>query len=175
MDMNTFYKAILIPGLQWAANLTHIENSRYMSFDAQRMLLAIMKQESNLEHRFQVLDYKTLKAGAARGWGQHEQGNISLLMKHSVAEPMLRQLTQAASVQWDAAAIWRAMEGHDNLSVGISRILLWTDPGKLPTDENAAWDCYAERVWKPGKPNREKWVTSWREANKTVQQAFSGS
>ena len=74
------------------------------------------------------------------------------------------RLCQAASVRPEPAAIWRALEGHDALAYGLARLLLMTDPHPLPVAEDAAWACYADRLWQPGAPHRACWACFWAAA-----------
>lgn len=67
----------------------------------------------------------------------------------------------------DAASVWRAIEGHDRLATAFARLLLWTDPHPIPTEERAAWDCYL-RLWRPGKPRPAEWPALWRLAGNTL-------
>ena len=69
----------------------------------------------------------------------------------------------------DAASVWRAIEGHDRLATAFARLLLWTDPHPIPTEERAAWDCYL-RLWQPGKPcpaDLELLLTRWHTTSPT--------
>ncbi|WP_447751835.1 hypothetical protein [Pseudomonas nicosulfuronedens] len=49
--------------------------------------------------------------------------------------------------------MWAAIEHDDILAACMARLLLFTDPARLPAlgDESGAWDMYL-RVWHPGKP-----------------------
>jgi hypothetical protein len=55
-------------------------------------------------------------------------------------------------------AIWNAIENDDVLAAGLARLLLYTDPQRLPAlgDREGAWQLYL-RTWRPGKPHRRTW------------------
>lgn len=118
------------------------------------MLLAIGLQESRFEHRRQMGN------GPARGFWQFEQGGgVKGCVNHAASAPYLRQLCTARGVAFNAPAIWLAIEHDDVLAAGLARLLLFTDPYKLPavTDQGGAWELYADRCWRPGKPHPETW------------------
>lgn len=130
--------------------------------DARRIMVAIGLQESQLVHRYQVLDNG--RKGPARGWPQFEQGGIKGVMRHKASKNLAGLICRAHGVDFDAKAIWSAMEHDDILAAVFARLLLWTDPYPLPTDEDGAWALYAERTWKPGKPHRDRWTGNWHKA-----------
>ena len=47
--------------------------------------------------------------------------------------------------------VYAAIEFDDVLAAALARLLLWSDPGKLPGkgDTEAAWQLYL-RTWRPG-------------------------
>ncbi|MNG31598.1 hypothetical protein D3C84_1174300 [compost metagenome] len=67
-------------------------------------------------------------------------------------------------------AVYVAIEHDDVLAAALARLLLWTDPGKLPKlgDEQGAWDLYL-RTWRPGKPHPETWPALYAQALEAVQ------
>lgn len=121
---------------------------------ARVMLLAIGLQESRFEHRRQMGN------GPARGFWQFEKGGgVKGCVQHPASKDHLRRLCLARGVTFEADAIWRAIEHDDVLAAGLARLLLFTDPFKLPAlgDAQAAWELYADRCWRPGKPHPETW------------------
>jgi hypothetical protein len=64
-----------------------------------------------------------------------------------------------------AAEVWRALQHDDILAAAAARLLLFTDPRRLPAlgDEAAAWQCYI-RTWRPGKPHRSTWPSLYAAA-----------
>lgn len=167
MTPAAFLADVLEPGLDWCARVAGVDRDRPA---ARRFLLAVAGQESGLVHRAQVLDGG--RPGPARGFFQFEQGcpvsraGVSGVLLHRTTAPLVRALCVAASVEVTPAAIWRAIEGHDRLAVGLARLLLLTDPAPIPGDERGAWDCYAARLWRPGKPHPAKWAGHWLAAGR---------
>lgn len=159
-----FRDRILLPGAAWCA-----ANGGPASNDAAlRILMAIAGQESAWTHRYQVS--AGMEAGPARSWWQQERGGgITGVLTHRSSAAMAKALCAAADVRPEPAAVWRAVEGHDLLAYGMARLLLWTDPGAVPTTEEAAWICYVDRLWRPGAAKtpvgrallREKWSSNW--------------
>lgn len=157
----TFRSHILHPGLE---RLYHLGGPR-PSDAAERLLLAIAAQESGLRHRYQVLSSGS--AGPARGWWQFEAGGVAGVMRHPATATLARALCDHAWVAWDQSAIWRALEGHDELAVGLARLLVWSDPAPLPDRAPAGWSYYL-RTWRPGKPHPETWWAHWERAATAV-------
>lgn len=121
---------------------------------ARVMLLAIGLQESRFEYRRQMGN------GPARGFWQFERGGgVKGCMNHHASKEHLRRLCLARGVPFEADAIWRGIETDDVLAAGLARLLLWTDPEKLPAlgDVDGAWDLYL-RTWRPGRPHVRTWA-----------------
>jgi hypothetical protein len=157
---DTFARTILAPGIEFSG----ITRQRPQ---AATFLLAVAIQETGLLERAQRLG--TGAPGPARGWWQFEMPTIGLLLAHATASPILAGLAQRVRVRPQAEDIWRAIEGHDALACAVARLLLLTDRLPIPTDEEAAWECYARRLWRPGKPHRARWrETAWPQAVATL-------
>jgi hypothetical protein len=125
---------------------------------ARLMLLTIGLQESKFLHRAQVLNGGG--KGPARGFWQFERGGgVKGVMNHHATTGHAHRLCADRGVAWDSSAIWAKLETDDLLACGFARLLLYSDPKPLPAidDVNAAWELYAERTWRPGKPHRETW------------------
>ncbi|NDZ12032.1 hypothetical protein C7T35_15500 [Variovorax sp. WS11] len=125
---------------------------------ARVLMLAIGLQESEFEHRAQVLNGGG--KGPARGLWQFERGGgVKGVMNHHATTGHAHRLCAERGVDWDSATIWAKLETDDLLACGFARLLLFSDPRPLPAldDVDAAWELYAERTWKPGKPHPEKW------------------
>lgn len=126
---------------------------------ARVMLLAIGLQESRFEFRRQ------LGNGPARGFWQFElgseasRGGVWGVYLHQASRYWVDVLCTARGVLYQPLAIWRALEHDDVLAAGLARLLLFTDPHKLPAlgDERGAWVMYAKRTWRPGKPHPDTW------------------
>ena len=158
-----FDSRILQPGL---AGLPAI-GGPLSSPAARRFLLAVAIQESGLRYRAQRLPNQ--KPGPARGWWQFEAGGGAAgVMKHKPCSEWVRRLRAYHEVAWDRDAVWRALEGHDALAVGLARALLQTDPYPIPTTSEGAWTCYAHRLWRPGKPHPQTWGAAWATASDVV-------
>jgi hypothetical protein len=124
--------------------------------EARCMLLAIGLQESGFECRRQKGN------GPACGFWQFELGGVTGVCKHHVSHQHVHALCRARGVSFDPKPIWAALETDDVLGAGLARLLLLTDPKKLPAlgDETTAWDYY-QRNWRPGKPHPERWPQNY--------------
>lgn len=126
---------------------------------ARVMLLAIGQQESRFEFRRQ------LGNGPARGFWQFElgtrasKGGVWGVYLHMLSAGPLVELCNLHKVIATPEAIWRELETNDVFAAGVARLMLWTDSQSLPALGNAAgaWNTYAVRVWRPGRPHRETW------------------
>ncbi|MGG5811490.1 hypothetical protein [Falsiroseomonas sp. CW058] len=156
-----FLAGVVDPGLDWVRLHTGISSGRAA---ARRFLLAVAIQETGLAARAQAVAGDAARAGPARGWWQFEAPTIGLLLRHPASSQPLRAMCAAAWVRPEPDDIWRAIEGHDLLALGVARLLLLTDPFDIPADEAAAWQCYAARLWRPGKPHPDRWPAAWRAA-----------
>lgn len=137
--------------------------------EARIMLLAIGLQESRFIYRRQL-------GGPARGLWQFERGTresrggVWGVYLHDASRFWLAQLCVARGVEFTPDAIYRAIEADDVLAAGLARLLLFTDPKRLPSadDVAGAWDLYAKRTWRPGKPHRETWDAFHKQARDAV-------
>lgn len=151
MNLSDVISQILNPGL---AQLPIAMDS----FKARVMLLTIGLQESKFKDRAQVLNGGG--KGPAHGFWQFERGGgVKGVMNHEATTGHAHRLCAERGVPWDATLIWSALETDDLLACGFARLLLYSDPKPLPAidDPDAAWDLYAKRTWRPGKPHRETW------------------
>lgn len=163
MTPTQFRAQVIEPGAAWTEDACGLTSS----VAARRILLAIAIQESDLRHRRQVLAGG--QPGPAKSFWQGERtGGMILVATSPKISPSIRQkgeaLCRAAGVLPVAMSIWNAIENHDLLAYGLARLLLWSDPHAIPETEDAAWRCYADRLWRPGKPHRDRWVQSWAQA-----------
>jgi len=156
MTPTEFRNTIIEPGADWLERMAGVRST----IAAKRILTAIAYQESAMQHRAQIVSGGG--AGPARGFWQFEQGGgVAGVLRHATSRPKALTVCDACSVAPDAASAWRALEGHDLLAYSFARLLLLTDPPAIPETTDAAWDCYAKRLWRPGKPYRLKWDASW--------------
>lgn len=168
MEPEAFVERILDPGL----HVLHRLGGPAVTDAARHFLLAVILQESGpgLNARFQHSPATT--PGPARGWAQFEQGGgVQGVLTHAASRTLAALLCAECSVVPAAAACWRALEGHDVLSIGFARLLLWTDPHPIPVTQEAAWECYATRLWRPGRPHPQRWAGNWATAGAAIRAA----
>lgn len=133
---------------------------------ARVMLYAIGLQESRFTHRFQVVQGRPGAKGPARGFWQFERGGgCKGVVEHPASRYWMNRICQERKVDFNATAIWNAIETDDVLAAAAARLLLFTDPKKLPEvgDEKGAWNLYV-RTWRPGKPHPQTWPALYAEA-----------
>ena len=100
--------------------------------------------------------------GPARGfWQFEESGGVKGVMEHKSTAELARSVCHARGVPFVRRTVWEALETDDVLAAAFCRLLMWTDSGKLPTNEADGWAMYA-RTWRPGKPHPDKWPSSWK-------------
>lgn len=142
--------------------------ARMTSPQAEVMLLAIGLQESQFEHRRQ------LGNGPAKSFWQGEQsgGMVTGLLQYrdDTVRDLVVGLCAVRGVAPAARPVWDAIEHDDVLAAGLARLLLWTDPGKLPAlgAADVAWRLYL-RTWRPGKPRPHEWPENYARALAAVQ------
>ena len=149
--------------------------------EARVMLLAIGLQESRFTYRFQKLVGHPYRKGPARSFWQFEcgteasKGGVWGVMLHDASRFWLNHLCEQRGVAFDANDIWNAIETDDVLAAGLARLLLFTDPRKLPA-VNATPDetwAYYLRNWRPGKPHRMTWDAFHQRAQAHVLEAVA--
>ena len=152
--------------------------AKMTSPQAELMLLAVGLQESELKHRRQHGN------GPARSLWQAEQGGgmvAGLLGFHNQdVQDLARGLCAVRGVPAQPRAVWEAIEHDDVLAAGLARLLLFTDPARLPGlgDEEGAWQLYL-RTWRPGAfirgtaakraELRQKWAKNYAQALEVVR------
>lgn len=127
--------------------------------EARTMLWAVGLQESRFTHRFQVVAGKPRAKGPARGFWQFERGGgCAGVLRHQASRYWMFRVCAQRGCKPTPDALWRAIETDDVLAAAAARLLLFTDPRRLPlvADEAGAWALYM-RVWRPGKPHRHTW------------------
>lgn len=125
---------------------------RFASPEATVLLLAIGLQESGFATR-------TQRGGPARGFWQFEQrGGVKGVLNHAASRLTVRSVCLHRAVAPTESDVYMAIGHDDMLACAVARLLLWTDPAKLPAigDAPAAWAMY-ERNWRPGKPHPDAW------------------
>lgn len=149
----------------FAALPVHLDTKR-----ARVMLLAIGLQESRLLYRRQFND------GPARGLWQFEpgtrksKGGVWGVYLHHHTHALVHELCRYRDVGFEPRAIWSALEDDDVLAAGLARLLLLSDPHPLPEvdDAEGAWNLYAYRTWRPGRPHPETWPAFHEQARAYV-------
>ena len=127
--------------------------------EARVMLYAIGLQESRFEHRRQLVGNPPKPKGPAKGLWQFERGGgCKGVVTHPASRYWMHRVCTRQGVAFNATAIWNAIEHDDALAAVAARLLLFTDPKKLPAfdDPKGAWNLYI-RTWRPGKPHRDTW------------------
>lgn len=124
---------------------------------ARVQLLATGLQESRFVDRRQLVGHPPRPIGPAKSFWQAEQGGgmVHGVRLHAATSAAATHLYQVRGVPARDAAIWGAIEHDDVLAAGLARLLLWSDPGRLPLvgDEEGAWLLYL-RTWRPGAYER---------------------
>lgn len=125
---------------------------------ARVILAAIGFQESGYLVRIQY------ENGPARSYWQFENGRlagINGVLTHRASAKLAAAVCKARGVEPERMAVWKAMETDDVLGAAFARLLMYTDPFPLPDNQADAWEMYAKRLWRPGKPHPDKWPASW--------------
>ncbi len=127
---------------------------------AEVMLLAIGLQESRFTNRRQI-------RGPARSFWQAELGGgmVHGVLRHPATRDLAVAVCDARGVPPLNERVYAAIEHDDVLAAALARLLLWTDPARLPALGEAAqaWDLYL-RTWRPGKPHRHTWNSLYAQA-----------
>jgi len=166
MNIKNFYLNIIKNNYQEISKILNIPRSK----KADVMLLAIAGQESNWEHRYQIV--RGRRKGPARGFWQFEKGGgVVGVMRHSSSKNAAKRLVDYLELPWDKTELWKQLEYNDMLAVGFARLLLWTDPRSLPSSSKGGWNCYY-RNWRPGKPHPSKWPKIWVQSLKIVEKNY---
>jgi len=162
MTTGLFLRTAIEPALALLPEAMHTPEAR-------ALVLAIALQESRLRHRRQI-------GGPARGYCQFEQGGgCTGVLTHRASTVHAQVICTALDVTPTPAAVYAALEFQDLLAASFARLLLWTDPEALPTDQGmdgaeAGWRIYL-RTWRPGKPHEGTWPECYARAWSTVEAA----
>ncbi len=133
--------------------------ARMSSREAEIMLLAIGLQESRFEHRRQLVGSPPRPTGPAKSFWQAEQGGgmvTGLLRYHDDrVRDLAVGLCAVRGAEPSPRAVWDAIEHDDVLAAGLARLLLWSDPGRLPSEDDVegGWKLYL-KTWRPGAYDR---------------------
>lgn len=138
------------------------------STEAKLEVLAIGGQETKYKARRQIIekDGKLVPLGPATSFWQFEQfGGVKGVLNHSSSAALAKRLCAVRDVEPTSAAVWAALEHDDVLGAGFARLLLLTDPYRLPKvgDVEGGWATYIKN-WRPGKPHKNTWATAYANA-----------
>lgn len=133
--------------------------------EAYALILAIGFQESGFQHRRQIPN------GPANSFFQFEKSGVTGVMQHPVSRSHLVPVLEVLQYEMNAIVLYEAIQHNDVLAVIFARLLLWTVPGALPTqnEEGRAWNQYLSG-WRPGKPHPGTWEANFREAWRIVRE-----
>lgn len=142
--------------------------ARMDSPEARVMLVVIGLQESRFTSRRQLIERggELVPVGPAKGFWQFERmGGCHGVVHHAASRYWMHSVCVARGVAFNATALWNAIERDDVLAAAAARLLLFTDPRRLPDLGNAreAWNLYI-RTWRPGQPHRQTWDALYEEA-----------
>ena len=148
MNVSDLYALVINPVLQ-------AMGGKYNDPRARRLLAAIAEQESGLIHREQF------PTGPAHGLWQFERGGgVTGVMNHRATRTLMKEWCLKLLVPFEPFEVHNAITLNDQLACVAARLLLYTHPDPLPTDEATAWTYY-ENLWRPGKPRPRDWPESW--------------
>lgn len=130
---------------------------------ARQMLLAIAGVESGCLHRRQV------PVAHAMGLWQFERlGGVAGVLQHRATAAHAAAACRRRQIPAAPDETWRALERDDVLAAIFARLLLLTDPARLPDNQVTGREIYL-RTWRPGKPSSPaKWGESWRMAEAAI-------
>lgn len=117
---------------------------------ARVILLAIQLQEDPELLRVQK------GCGAARGIFQFEKGGgCKGVLTHPATKREAERICELRHVTPTPEDVWATIRTDDVLAAVFARLLLWTDPAKLPAigEVRQAFDLYL-RTWRPGAYTR---------------------
>lgn len=132
--------------------------------EARVMLLAIGLQESRFVHRRQI-------KGPAVGFWQFERGGgVRGVLAHASSWADAHAVCAIRDVEPTSTGVYNSLAHDDILAAAFARMLLWTDPQRLPSlgDADGAWSLYL-RTWRPGKPHPETWPALYAQALAAVE------
>ena len=138
--------------------------------EAKVMLLSIGLQESLLKHRYQIVAGKPGAKGPARGLWQFEKGGgVRGVLTHKATAALAKEIQAKLGHGVGIDAAYEALEKDDVFAAVFARLLLYTDPYSLPElgQKQRSWNLY-ERVWRPGRPHRDKWDDNYDKALSSV-------
>jgi len=131
------------------------------------MLLTIGLQESRFTATRQLVGKPPKPTGPAKSYWQGEKGGgmVHGVRVHASTNVLAHEAYNRHKVAANDLAIWNAIEFDQVLACTLARLLLYSDPFKLPElgAQGAAWSLYT-RTWKPGKPKPDTWPEFYQQA-----------
>ena len=155
---------VVIPA---CAVLSLLSGRDLASRDAVRFLLcATLQEDPKQQRRQQKRDGSGPLPGYEGAFGlcQIELRTVRRLQKHDVMRRIPAFGVLLASAQAEALCDEMAKPGGDILSFMLGRGLLLCDPYKIPSEQQAAYVCYDQRVWRPGYKRPQAWAANWKTA-----------
>lgn len=133
---------------------------------ARIQLAAIGYQESKYLARRQIIkkDGNLVQEGPATSYWQFENGRlagINGVLTHASTATAAKEVCRMCGVLPERMAVWDRMQVDDVLGAAFARLLMWSDSGRIPTNEAEGLAMYL-RTWRPGKPRPEEWPDSWK-------------
>lgn len=136
-----------------------------MAMDSPRarvQMLATGLQETSLRYRTQHM------GGPARGLTQFERGGgVRGVLEHPSTRAIAREVCLSRCIEPTPQEAWERMETDDVLCMAFTRLLLWTDPHRMPEDAQGGWLLYL-RTWRPGRPHPGTWPAFYARAEDWV-------
>jgi hypothetical protein len=132
--------------------------------EARVMMYAIGLQESEFIYRAQVLGGGG--KGPARGfWQFEERGGVRGVIHHDASRFWVAEACKRFGVEMATRPLWLTIEHQDVLAAVCARLLLFTDPKRLPAlgDVRSAEACYLWN-WRPGTPRPAHWPGNYKTA-----------
>ena len=158
MELLEVRRNILIPAMRLLPETMNSPKS-------QVMLLAIGLQESRFQYRKQI-------NGPAKGFWQFEQyGGVRGVLVHPNTKQFSVDICNKRNIPAMVKNVYDALEHDDILAACFARLLLWSDYKEIPAigQVEKAWECYL-RNWRPGKPRRHHWDSSYAQAMDCIRE-----
>lgn len=126
---------------------------------------AIGYQESKYKSRRQIISKGgvLVPEGPAASYWQFENGKlagINGVLTHHATKQYALDVCRRRGVTPERMAVWEAMQSDDVLGAAFARLLMYSNPVKLPDTMQNAWWFYLY-TWRPGKPHPQDWAESW--------------
>lgn len=121
-----------------------------------QLLITIGLQESGFRSRVQN------GGGPARGFWQFENAGTLGVLNHPSTSKLAIAICNELCYSPDTVTLKSGIQNNDVLAAAFARLLLWTHPKPLPTNERDAWQYYLD-TWRPGKPRQYAWAEYYQQ------------